>query len=172
MKATLAKIIATVCGVGLFPKAPGTMGSLAALPLAYGLHWIGGFPLLLLATIAAFFKGWWATAEYTKQPGVSEDPSEVVIDEVVGQWIALLPLSYGLWHAAVDAQASHWLGFAAAFLFFRLFDISKPGPVGWADRRGDPLGVMLDDVIAGLFAALVVLLGMIGVARSQMVFGL
>ncbi len=169
MKATLAKIIATVCGAGYSPVAPGTVGSLVALPFAYGLHWIGGFPLLLLATVVGFFKGWWATIEYTKQPGVSEDPSEVVIDEVIGQWIALLPLSYGLWHADVAGHIFPWPGLVAAFLFFRLFDISKPGPVGWADRRGDPLGVMLDDVIAGIFAAIVV---MIGAAIAHGVFGL
>lgn len=159
MKNALAKQIATVGGVGLFPKAPGTVGSLAALPLAYLLHWVGGFPLLALATVAAFFKGWWATAHYTAQPGASEDPSEVVIDEVVGQWIALWPLSFGLWHAGVAAHVFPWPGWIAAFVFFRLFDIWKPGPVGWADRRGDPLGVMLDDVIAGLLAAVVVALG-------------
>ena len=159
MKSTLAKLIATVFGAGLSPVAPGTVGSLIALPFAYALHWLGGFPLLALATIVGFFKGWWATAEYTKQPGVSEDPSEVVIDEVIGQWIGLLPLSYGLWHAGVEAHVFPWPGWVAAFVFFRLFDIVKPGPVGWADRRGDPLGVMLDDVIAGILAAIVVMIG-------------
>jgi len=159
MKSTFSKLIATCCGVGYAPFAPGTVGSLAALPLGYALHWIGGFPLLLLATVVGFFKGWWATAEYTKQPGVSEDPSEVVIDEVIGLWIALLPLSYGLWHAGVEAHVFPWPGWVGAFLFFRIFDIFKPGPVGWADRRGDPLGVMLDDVIAGIFAAIIVLIG-------------
>lgn len=159
MAASLAKLIATVCGVGLSPVAPGTVGSLVALPLGYGLHWIGGFPLLLLATVVGFFKGWWATAAYTKQPTVSEDPSEVVVDELIGQWIALLPLSFGLWHAGAEPHIFPWPGILTAFLFFRLFDIWKVGPVGWADRRGDPLGVMLDDVIAGLFAAAVVFLG-------------
>ncbi len=169
MKQALAKLIATVCGSGLSPIAPGTVGSLVALPLAYGLHWIGGFPLLLLATVVGFFKGWWATAEYTKRPGVSEDPSEVVIDEVIGQWIALLPLSWGLWHAGVDPHVFPWPGWVTAFLFFRIFDISKPGPVGWADRRGDPLGVMLDDVIAGFFAAIIVL---VSAAISHGVLGI
>lgn len=159
MKPILAKLIATVCGVGRSPIAPGTIGSLVALPWAWALHWLGGFPLLLLATVVGFFKGWWAIAEYTKPPEVSEDPSEVVVDELVGQWIALLPLSYGLWHAGVEAHVFPWPGWVAAFLFFRLFDIAKPGPVGWADRRGDSLGVMLDDVIAGLFAAVLVLIG-------------
>lgn len=159
MKSALAKVIATVCGAGLSPWAPGTVGSLVALPWAYALHWLGGFPLLLLATVVGFFKGWWATAEYVKQPDVSEDPSEVVVDELIGQWIALLPLSFGLWHAGLDPHVFPWPGVLVAFIFFRLFDIWKVGPVGWADRRGDPLGVMLDDVIAGLFAAVMVLAG-------------
>jgi len=159
MKATLAKLIATVLGSGFLPVAPGTVGSLIALPFAYLIHWIGGFPLLLIATIIGFFKGWWATAEYTKQPGIAEDPSEVVVDELIGQWIALLPMSFMLWYLNIGGNVFPWQGCLAAFLFFRLFDITKPGPVGWADRRGDPLGVMLDDVIAGLFAAVIIIIG-------------
>uniref|UniRef100_UPI0025D95FA8 phosphatidylglycerophosphatase A family protein n=1 Tax=Roseobacter sp. TaxID=1907202 RepID=UPI0025D95FA8 len=79
-----------------------------------------------------------------------------VIDELVGQWIALLPLSYAAWSMGISMLVM-WPGWIAAFALFRLFDIWKPGPVGWADRRGDALGVMLDDVIAGVFAALGVL---------------
>ena len=159
MKDKLAKLIATFCGVGLIPVAPGTMGSLAALPFGYLMHWVGGFPLLALATVVGFFKGWWATRLYVARPGISEDPSEVVIDEVIGMWLALWPLSFGLWHAGVAGHVFPWPGWIAAFVFFRLFDILKTGPVGWADRRGDPLGVMLDDVIAGIFAAIVVMIG-------------
>jgi phosphatidylglycerophosphatase A len=79
------------------------------------------------------------------------DPSEIVIDEVAGQWIALLPLSYAAWSMGLNILVM-WPGWIAAFALFRLFDIWKPFLVGWADRRGDPLGVMLDDVIAGVFA--------------------
>jgi len=84
------------------------------------------------------------------------DPSEIVVDELVGQWIALLPLSYAAWSMDISILAM-WPGWIAAFVLFRFFDITKLGPIGWADRRGDPLGVMLDDVIAGIFAALGVL---------------
>jgi phosphatidylglycerophosphatase A len=88
------------------------------------------------------------------------DPSEVVIDEALGQWIALLPVIWGAAQAGVQ-PAALWPGWIAAFLLFRVFDIWKPGPVGWADRKEGALGVMLDDVIAGLLAALgVVLLGL------------
>lgn len=151
----LATLIGTVLGVGYIKPAPGTWGSLIALPWGWLLHVLGGFPLLVLAIVAAFAKGWWATAVMTKDSD-NHDPSEIVVDEVVGQWIALLPLSYAAWSMGLDILVM-WPGWVAAFVLFRFFDIVKPGPVGWADRRGDPLGVMLDDVIAGVFAALGVL---------------
>lgn len=132
--------------------APGTWGSLAALPAGWLLHVIGGAPLLCLGILAAFFGGWWATAEETRGKD-DHDPSEIVIDEVAGQWIAILPLSIGASHAGANILAL-WPGWICAFVLFRLFDILKPGPIGWADRKGDALGVMLDDVIAGVFAAI------------------
>lgn len=151
----MAKLIGTVLGVGYIRPAPGTWGSLVALPWAWLLHILGGFPLLLLGVVAAFLKGWWATAQMTSG-SEDHDPSEIVVDELVGQWIALLPLSYAAWSMGINVLAM-WPGWIAAFALFRFFDILKPGPVGWADRRGDALGVMLDDVIAGIFAALGVL---------------
>jgi phosphatidylglycerophosphatase A len=148
----LATIIGTVFGVGYIRPAPGTWGSLVALPWAWLLHVLGGFPLLLLGVIAAFLKGWWATSKMTEGSD-DHDPSEIVIDEVVGQWIALLPLSYAAWSNDIPVHVM-WPGWIAAFALFRLFDIWKPWIIGWADRRGDALGVMLDDVIAGVFAAI------------------
>ncbi|MEP4198177.1 MAG: phosphatidylglycerophosphatase A [Aliishimia sp.] len=148
----LARMIATVFGVGYLKPAPGTWGSAVALPWGWLLHVLGGFPLLLIGVLAAFTKGWWATSKMTAGSD-DHDPSEIVVDEVVGQWIALLPLSYSAWAMNLDILRL-WPGWVAAFVLFRLFDIWKPGPVGWADRRGDALGVMLDDVIAGIFAAI------------------
>lgn len=147
----LARIVGTVCGVGYMRPAPGTWGSLAALPLAWALHVLGGFPLLVAASVLVFLSGWWATAVMTADTS-DEDPSEIVIDEVVGQWIALFPLSLAAWRLDVEILAL-WPGWVAGLALFRLFDITKWGPVGWADRRGDPLGVMLDDVFAGIAAA-------------------
>jgi len=148
----LAVWIGTVAGVGYLRPAPGTWGSLVALPVAWGLHVVGGFWLLSIAVVAAFAKGLWATGVMT-QSSADHDPSEIVIDEVVGQWIALLPLSYAAWSRGLDISVL-WPGWVAAFILFRLFDITKPGPIGQADRRGDAMGVMLDDVIAGVFAAI------------------
>jgi len=151
----LARLIATFGYVGVVPGPAGTWGSAAAIPVAWVLHWLGGFPLLAVATVVVCAAGYWATKVETA--GKDDlDPGEIVIDEVVGQWIALWPLSAGLWHAGAAPYVFPWPGWVAAFVFFRLFDIWKPGPVGWADRRKGPLGVMLDDVIAGVLAAAVV----------------
>lgn len=128
-------------GSGLTPKAQGTFGSLAAL-----LPWLLLRELPLLAWLAiivvAFAIGVWACEVSGRILGVADHRS-IVWDEFVGQWIALLPALVAPWWAVV-------LG----FLLFRLFDVWKPWPIGWFDRRvKGGLGVMLDDVIAGLFAA-------------------
>ena len=149
----LSHLIATAAFVGHLRPAPGTWGSLAALPLAWAIHTLSGFGGLVIATVLVFAAGWWATARETRG-AADHDPSEIVVDEVVGQWIALFTISYGAQFAGVDILKLY-PGWIAAFLLFRLFDITKWGPIGWADRRGDALGVMLDDVIAGVFAALV-----------------
>jgi len=135
--------LATWFGAGLMPKAPGTWGSLAALPFAWAILHYGGTWWLAGASLLVFLVGWWASAVYVAGAGTA-DPDEVVIDEVAGQWLTLLPAATLVWW--------HW---AAGFALFRLFDIVKPWPVGWADRRvKGGLGVMLDDVIAALYAGL------------------
>lgn len=149
---TPARAIATFFGAGLLRPAPGTWGSLAALPVAFGLHLAGGFPLLAAATVVVFGAGLWATAQVTAG-AADHDPSWIVIDEVAGMWIALWAVSWPAWAHDIAVTAL-WPGWVAAFALFRLFDIWKPGPVGWADRKGGALGVMLDDVIAGVFAGL------------------
>jgi phosphatidylglycerophosphatase A len=146
------------------PGPTGTWGSLAALPAGYLLHWLGGFPLLAAATVIAYVAGIWATrVETFEQEDL--DPGHIVIDEVVGMWIALMPLSFGLWHIGAPAALFPWPGWVSGFLLFRLFDIWKPWPVSWADRRHGPTGVMLDDVFAGALAGLVVTI-LAGVAHG------
>ncbi len=151
---TFARMIGTVFGTGYLRPAPGTWGSLVALPLGWALHVLGGAPLLGVGIILVIVAGWWATAQMTAGQA-DHDPSEIVIDEVAGQWIALMALSLPATRHGLDITAL-WPGWIAAFALFRLFDIWKPWLVGWADRRGDALGVMLDDVIAGVFAAICV----------------
>ena len=150
----MSRIIATYFLIGYLRPASGTWGSAAAIPAAWLIFILGGWQLLALGSVAIFLLGWWATKNHIAGGG-DHDPSEVVIDEVVGQWIALLPIAIGASHANVSFWAL-WPGIAVAFFGFRLFDIWKPGPIGWADRRGDALGVMLDDVFAGIAAALFV----------------
>lgn len=153
----MTQLIATFFYSGLLRPAPGTWGSLAALPAAAAVYWTFGLIGFALAIPTIFAIGWWATTEETRGKD-DHDPSEIVIDEVAGQWIALLPVFIGITHSGAGMLAL-WPGWITAFVAFRAFDILKPGPVGWADRRGDAFGVMLDDVIAGLFAAGVVMLG-------------
>lgn len=148
----LAQLTGTFFGTGYLKPAPGTWGSLAALPAAYGLHQLGGFPLLALATVLVSGAGYWATAEMTRGQE-NHDPSEIVIDEVAGQWLAIWAISYPAWSHDIAISAL-WPGWISAFVLFRLFDIWKPGPVGWADQKQGPMGVMLDDIIAGVLAAI------------------
>ena len=145
-------VITTFFGAGNLRPAPGTWGSLAALPAAWLAASLLGATGFALATCAVFALGLWATEQATRGQA-DHDPSEIVIDEVAGQWVALIPVVVGAAHAGAPLLAL-WPGWIAAFVLFRLFDIWKPGPVGWADRKGDAMGVMLDDVIAGALAAL------------------
>jgi phosphatidylglycerophosphatase A len=145
-----AVLLATVFGIGLLPKAPGTWASLAALPAGWWIMAAGGMPALGAAILAVFVIGVWACSGYEKATG-HHDAGACVIDEVAGQWIVLLitppdPLFY-----------------AGAFLLFRFFDIVKPWPTGWADETvHGGIGVMLDDVFAGLQGATVMALTMAG----------
>ena len=152
----MSHLIATFFYAGHIRPAPGTWGSLAALPAALLIYMIAGPWGLLAGVVLAYVLGHWATAEETRGKD-DHDPSEIVIDEVCGQWIALLPVAFGAAQAGAPITAL-WPGWIAAFLFFRLFDITKWGPVGWADRKHGPTGVMLDDVFAGIMAAICVII--------------
>lgn len=137
----LAILLATFGYVGYFPFAPGTAGSLAALPLYLLLRWLG-FPFLELVVAAALFAGGvWASHVAEREFGRT-DPGYVVIDEVVGQLVtlALIPVT--------------WQGALLGFLFFRLFDIVKPFPAAQCERLHGGFGIMTDDVVAGLYGNL------------------
>jgi phosphatidylglycerophosphatase A len=151
----IARLVATLGGAGFLRPAPGTWGTLAALPLAW-VAMLGGPFVYTVLTAALLPVGLWATRARMGETG-DDDPSEVVVDEALGIWIALLPVAWGAWAAGAPVIAL-WPGWLAAFVLFRAFDIWKPGPVGWMDRRHDALGVMLDDAVAGVFAAVGVLL--------------
>lgn len=142
-----AVFIATLGPVGRLPKAPGTWGSAAALAAA---PWCFT-PLPLAARLAALglvlCAGAWAASRAEKALGL-KDPGCIVVDELLGQWTAFLPFHLAGWTAAMPLEL---LGL---FLLFRLFDILKPWPIRAVERSvPGGLGVMLDDVLAGVFAA-------------------
>lgn len=158
MRSQLGTAFALVFGLGRLP-APGTMGSLAALPLAWLLHAAGGIMLLITVTVAIWVLGYWASMEYLEKIGGRDlDPPEVIIDEVAGQMLALWPLSWGLSIAEADPWIWPWPGWVGAFLLFRFFDIAKPWPVSLANRPGAFM-LMLDDIVAGALAGAIMLLG-------------
>jgi phosphatidylglycerophosphatase A len=140
-------LFVTWFGSGWLPWAPGTWGSLAALPFAWLILTYGGPVVLALAALALFGAGCWA-ADIAARDTQTKDPGWIVVDEVVGQWLTLL------------AAPRNLFGYAAAFLLFRLFDIWKPWPIGWADRRLEGgFGIMFDDVLAAIYAAIVLIVG-------------
>jgi phosphatidylglycerophosphatase A len=147
---TLSRFIAGGFGTGFAPVAAGTVASLAAVLTAAVLMRLSPWALplaALLATIGGF--------EAIRRAGVQGDPGWVVIDEFAGQWITLLTL-----------HRPSVIGLFLGFSLFRLFDITKLGPVGWADRQHGAFGIMADDVIAGMIAAL--LLALVSIAWPTM----
>lgn len=140
----LADLISTWFGCGYAPAAPGTAGSLAGLLIGILLHEYAGFgwwQMLLLAAVV-FPVSVWAATRTARALGV-KDPSRVVVDEVIGQWIAL-----------AGAHPFNWKSYLAAFALFRLFDIWKPAPVRQLEALPEGLGIIADDVMAGCYAAL------------------
>lgn len=135
----LLKRIAVFFGAGLSPKAPGTVGTLAALPLVWGLSLAG--PLIyMLTTLLLLPLGVIAAEVYEREKG-GHDHKEIVIDEVVGILIAMtwVPMT--------------WQSLLIGFLIFRVLDIAKPFPIGYIDKKiQGGLGVMADDVAAGIIA--------------------
>jgi phosphatidylglycerophosphatase A len=151
----LNKFISTFFYVGFLRPAPGTWGSISAIVLAYIILITMGFLTFFIILIFTIIIGFWSTKNYIKNSSEKSDPSEVVIDEVIGQWIAILPLGYIL---EIDEfiRDGLWFVWLWAFVSFRFFDIIKLGLIGWADNLGGALGVLLDDILAGIAAGLTV----------------
>jgi phosphatidylglycerophosphatase A len=145
MKIKAAMAIATWFGCGYFPVGPGTAGSLAAVGIAilfrqcFGLqsYWFGILAILMLAP------GIWASTIAANVSG-RKDPGLVVVDEVIGQWITLS-----------GATVLNWKSWAAAFVLFRVLDIWKPAPARRLESLPGGTGIVMDDVMAGIYGALV-----------------
>ena len=137
-----AVLLATWFGSGWIKPAPGTWGTLAALPFAWNITTYFGQTGLWIATAMVFIIGIWASNVYSKLTN-THDNGEIVIDEVAGMWFTLCLLP------------QHITVYAIAFLYFRLFDITKPFPIRTVDQRvGGGIGIMLDDMIAAPMAML------------------
>jgi phosphatidylglycerophosphatase A len=141
-----AMLIATWFGCGLVPVAPGTAGSAAALAIAIALHaYFGaGRGVFAVLAIAILLPAVWAAGEAARQLNL-KDPRSVVVDEVAGQWVTLL-----------GATAFNWKSWLGCFLLFRLFDVWKPFPIRRLERLPGGVGIVADDILAGLYGALVI----------------
>ncbi len=148
MKINIAKIITTAFGAGFSPFAPGTMGALVGILFWWLLHFpfinLRGFyffPFMVFMIILVFFIGVWASN--VMEPDWGHDPGKIVVDEVIGQWIALLWIPFSI------------TNFLLAFALFRFFDILKPLFIKKMEALPSGWGVMADDVLAGIYANIV-----------------
>ena len=144
------EMIATGLGVGHFPYGPGTMGALLAILIWYPITTMANHTTWFIITLALILVftllGAWSSTVAERYWG--EDPSRVVIDEVVGQWITLLavPAVFSWWHVL------------AAFVLFRFFDIVKPLGVRKMENFKSGWGIMADDILAGCYGAILIYL--------------
>jgi phosphatidylglycerophosphatase A len=143
-----ATAISTWFGCGYSPVAPGTVGALAGLGIAFLIERYSGWNPFWFAALAVVVTpaAIWAAGVTARQTNI-EDPQFVVVDEVVGQWVAL-----------AGARTLNWKSWLAAFVLFRLFDIWKPFPVRQLESLHGGTGIVADDLMAGVYAALVLFL--------------
>ncbi|MEC5210701.1 phosphatidylglycerophosphatase A [Psychrobacter sp. PL15] len=145
-------------GSGLPRRAPGTWGTVGGLIIAIPLMSLGFVPFLIITLLSCVI-GIWICGRTSKLMGGHDNP-HIVWDEWAGIWITLLPFSYmgvsvaNFWHDV--SQSLSIIAIVIAFVLFRFFDIIKPPPISWADKKvAGGLGIMLDDIIAGMMAAVV-----------------
>ena len=139
----IARWIATWFGCGYSPFAPGTAGSIAAIAIAWAVHAGTGLPGTAFGFFAALLvvPGIWAADVVAKKAG-KKDPGIVVVDEVVGQWVTL-----------AGAPVFNWKSWLIALFLFRLFDVWKPPPIRRLEDLPGGIGIVADDVLAGIYAA-------------------
>jgi phosphatidylglycerophosphatase A len=139
---SLAWALATWFGCGLVPIAPGTVGTLGAIPL-YWLAVRGGSAVVAGVAVLVTFAGIWAASVVSREIG-KKDPGIVVVDEVAGMLVTMIP-----------AGAFSWPTVAAGFALFRMLDITKPWPIRALERLPTGWGIVLDDIAAGALGAAV-----------------
>ena len=149
---TPQKLFLTFFGAGLAPKAPGTAGTLASLPVGLAILYLFGMETFFMMTLAITVMGIFEINKYEKLTG-EHDQQEIVIDEAAGMWLALMIAVSTA--ATMTYPYAEVLAIVLSFAAFRLFDIWKPSTIGWIDREvKGGLGVMLDDVLAGIAGGL------------------
>ena len=141
----IARVIATWFWCGDAPFAPGTVGSIAALVIAWVVHYATGWPGTAFGLLAALLAApaVWA-ADVTARASGKKDPQLVVVDEVIGQWVTL-----------AGAATLNWKSWALALFLFRVFDVFKPPPIRHLEKLPGGIGIVADDVLAGIYAAIV-----------------
>jgi len=160
---TLQKLFLTFGGAGLSPKAPGTIGTLASLPVGLAILYYLGMEALFMATLAITIIGIFEINKY-EEATATHDQQHIVIDEAAGMWLALM-----IAHSSALTMTYPYaeiLAIIFSFAAFRLFDIWKPSTIGWIDRElKGGLGVMLDDVLAGVAGGLLSVLVLMGFGK-------
>lgn len=163
---TVVYLLGLGLGSGLPKRAPGTWGSVGGLVIAIPLMSLGFWPFFII-TLLSCIVGVWICGRASELMGVHDDP-HIVWDEWSGIWITLLPFCYlgvgttTYWRDIT--QPLSILSIVIAFILFRFFDIIKPPPIDWADKKvSGGLGIMLDDIIAGVMAAFIWIIALIGI---------
>ena len=164
-KFLISKFISTYCYIGYIKYAPGTFGSFFTLPLYYVINFflkkLNTFSVIFIYMLlysSLFYIAYMTINIYitkTKQ----KDPKEVVIDEVLGQLIPLILTNIILSIFNIDiSPIINFIIYTLSFVFFRLFDITKPNLVGYFDRKNSVLGIIMDDIVAGFYSAFIIIL--------------
>lgn len=160
---TLQKLFLTFGGAGLSPKAPGTVGTLASLPVGLAILYYLGMETLFMVTIAVTVIGIFEITKYEQVTGI-HDHQQIVIDEAVGMWLSLM-IAYST-AITMTYPYAEILAIIFSFAAFRLFDIWKPSTIGWIDRElKGGLGVMMDDVLAGIAGGLLTVVLLMGIEK-------
>lgn len=160
---TLQKLFLTFGGAGLSPKAPGSVGTLASLPVGLAILYYLGMEALFMLTLAITVIGIFEINKYEKVTGM-HDQQHIVIDEAAGMWLALM-----IAHSSALTMTYSYaelLAIVFSFAAFRLFDIWKPSTIGWIDRElKGGMGVMLDDVLAGMAGGILSAMILMGIGK-------
>ena len=150
----MVKLYVSLFGLGFIPFASGTIGSLAGIALWLALREVMSPWTMILTIVLSFILSWVITEVYLRKKNKEHDPSEVIIDEVIGQWVSLIPLIYldRIEYPIINNQ--FYVFILTSFLLFRFFDIFKPWPISIIDRQRNSFSVLFDDVLAGLFSSI------------------